>query len=196
MIYRWRPQHSERNTHLKVSFLIFSLTSQGPRATYSRNDSADTSRTRRRIFHILGRRVGSCTRVGAELADLLNIHGTYHSRRNPVHKDQPPKLLRCLLHLGRGTRFRRALVLVENLVERMRRRGGRGVGRCRHEGRWWRSTSSRRAAVGFLGYSPSATTALCSTTLSCPSARLLALDLFAVLGFPRPWTFRFPRRGL
>ena len=42
-----------------MSFLIFSRTSHGPRATYSRNSSADTSCTRKSIFHIRGRSVGS-----------------------------------------------------------------------------------------------------------------------------------------
>lgn len=46
-------------TDLKVSLRIFSLTSQGPRPTYSKNVSADMSCTRSSIFHILGRSVGS-----------------------------------------------------------------------------------------------------------------------------------------
>ena len=45
--------------HRKVSLRIFSRTSHGPRPTYSRKASADTSCTRRRIFHIRGRSVGS-----------------------------------------------------------------------------------------------------------------------------------------
>ena len=51
---------TRRPTYLNVSFLIFSRTSHGPRATYSKNSSADTSCTRKRIFHIRGRSVGSC----------------------------------------------------------------------------------------------------------------------------------------
>ncbi len=50
-------------THLKVSFRIFSRTSQGPLETYFKKRSADTSVTRRSIFHILGRRVGSWIHV-------------------------------------------------------------------------------------------------------------------------------------
>ena len=45
--------------HRKVSLRIFSRTSHGPRPTYSRKASADTSCTRRRIFHIRGSSVGS-----------------------------------------------------------------------------------------------------------------------------------------
>lgn len=46
-------------THLNVSFLIFSRTSQGPRATYSKNVHAEISSICNKIFHIRGRRVGS-----------------------------------------------------------------------------------------------------------------------------------------
>jgi hypothetical protein len=46
-------------THRKVSLRIFSLTSQGPLATYSRNVSAGKSLTLSRIFHVLYRNVGS-----------------------------------------------------------------------------------------------------------------------------------------
>ena len=55
-----RTQEGERRRNLKVSFLIFSRTSQGPRATYSRNVRAGRSFTRSRIFHIRGLSVGSC----------------------------------------------------------------------------------------------------------------------------------------
>ena len=47
-------------THRKVSLRIFSLTSHGPLATYSRNVFAGTSVTLSRIFQILCRSVGSC----------------------------------------------------------------------------------------------------------------------------------------
>jgi hypothetical protein len=47
-------------THRKVSLRIFSLTSQGPLATYSRNVSAGRSLTLSRIFQILYDSVGSC----------------------------------------------------------------------------------------------------------------------------------------
>lgn len=51
-------------------------------------------------------------------------------------------------------------------------------------GRCWSSTKSRRAAVGFFGYSPPATIALAIasrplTLLSCSLSRLPVLDLFA-----------------
>lgn len=45
--------------HLKVSFLIFSLTSHGPLETYSRKVFAGSSVTPNSIFHTLGLRVGS-----------------------------------------------------------------------------------------------------------------------------------------
>ena len=46
-------------THRKVSLRIFSLTSHGPLATYSRNVFAGRSVTLSRIFQILCRSVGS-----------------------------------------------------------------------------------------------------------------------------------------
>lgn len=57
--------------HLKVSFLIFSRTSHGPRETYCKNVSAEIFSTRRRIFHIRGRRVGSCERNGQRTVGLF-----------------------------------------------------------------------------------------------------------------------------
>ena len=48
--------------YLKVSFLIFSLTSQGPLETYSKKVFAGSSVTPKSIFHTLCLRVGSCTR--------------------------------------------------------------------------------------------------------------------------------------
>ena len=61
-----RPESDFRSSYferyLKVSFLIFSLTSQGPLETYSKKVFAGNSVTPKSIFHILGRRVGSYTR--------------------------------------------------------------------------------------------------------------------------------------
>lgn len=42
---------------------------------------------------------------------------TYHSRWNPVYENQPPQLLRCILHIVHRTRLARALVLVQDLGE-------------------------------------------------------------------------------
>lgn len=53
------PSSWER--YLKVSFLIFSLTSQGPLDTYSRKVFAGRSVTPKSIFHTLGLSVGSYT---------------------------------------------------------------------------------------------------------------------------------------
>lgn len=58
--------------HLKVSFLIFSRTSHGPRETYCKNVSAEIFSTRRRIFHIRGRRVESYERNSQRTVSLFN----------------------------------------------------------------------------------------------------------------------------
>ncbi len=50
---------TDRDAHRKVSLRIFSLTSHGPLATYSRNVFAGRSVTLSRIFQILYRNVGS-----------------------------------------------------------------------------------------------------------------------------------------
>lgn len=54
--------HRHLGLYLKVSFLIFSLTSQGPLETYSKKVFAGSSVTPRSIFHTLCLRVGSYAR--------------------------------------------------------------------------------------------------------------------------------------
>ena len=82
-----------RLAHRKVSFLIFSLNSQGPRATYPRYSSDDRLFTFKRTFHIRGRSVESywkvrsplyCNRIkiAEELTMLFGIPAMRISRLN------------------------------------------------------------------------------------------------------------------
>lgn len=112
----------EMAAHRKVSLRIFSLTSQGPLATYSRNVSAGKSLTLSRIFHILYRSVGSCgqnknkNKNDERDADVgepgQEAQGsTYRLRRDALDENEPAKLLHAFLHVLRRSRFRRQLWL-------------------------------------------------------------------------------------